>query len=89
MSETTLDQYLDEPEKISRARNLLETQENSLAYFRGWGVDKSIMSGLNGTIQVQSISSYYRQKAFKQSIVLTEDEIRQQDFAANITYKVD
>ena len=74
-----LDEYLDEPEKYSRTRNLLETQEDSLTYFAGWGVDKAILAG-EYPIQSRSIQSYFRQKAFQHGIILTGSEMETVDF---------
>lgn len=84
-----LSEYLDEPEKISRARNLLETQIGSLSFLPNWGVDKQIITGFNGQIMSSSAISYFRQQAFANGIVLNEQEREDGEFMTNIVFKVE
>jgi hypothetical protein len=84
----TLDEYLDEPEKFSRTRNLLEVQEQSLYYFPAFGVDKGIIREDRG-LQIEAIQSYIRQKAFNNGIVLLNAGKRQDEFVYNLDFYVE
>lgn len=84
----TLDEYLNEPEKFSRTRNLLEVQEQSLYYFPPFGVDKGIVGANNG-LQIEAIQSYIRQKAFNNGIVLLNAGQRQDEFVYNLDFYVE
>lgn len=83
----TFSEALDEPEKLSRARNLFETQEGSLFYFQSWGVDKDITSGkLN--IDLESLRAYFRQKAASYSMQLDDVSAVNADFEMLLTFEV-
>lgn len=84
----TLDEYLEEPEKFSRTRNLLEVQKKSLYYYSEFGVDKSIIGANNG-IQIEAIQSYIRQTAFNHGIVLLNAGQRQDEFTYNLDFSVE
>ena len=83
-----LDEYLEEHEKYSRVRNLLETQEASLSYYPEWGVDKAIMAGTY-PIQTNSIQSYFRQKAFQNGIILTGSQMGVEEFTQTLIFTVE
>jgi hypothetical protein len=87
---TNLSEYLDEPEKFSRTRNLLEVHEQTLYYFPEFGVDKSLIGG-GQPIQYEAMQGYIRQRAFTFGIVLISTPIgeAQQDFSYNMNFIVE
>jgi hypothetical protein len=89
----SLSDYLDEPERKSRLRNMLETDENTLSFYKEWGCDRNVLRGAVPTdsteqataIDNQSISSYVVQRAAKFGMTISVYSETEADFIRSIT----
>lgn len=91
----TLDEYIQEDEKASAIRNLLETDADTLEYMKNWGVNRDILRGKINTskssdavfIHRDSITSYIIQRAALNNIIIDANFLESEDFTQNIEIK--
>lgn len=84
----SLDSYMDEDDKTSAIRNLIETDADSLEYFPNWGVNRELIRGQVLTsessqpvdIPIDSITSYIVQRAALNNIIINANFLESEAF---------
>ena len=89
ISYSPLGEYLEGSITVGKWINLLNTQIYSKTYIPDFGIDTDFFTTNSISFQNETFTSYLKQEGIKQSILVTEVTLKQEEFKLIVQTKVE